>query len=112
MNARKFTTKYFKDGAKGCETMSKQLQNPDARRRFRSRAKLFRTLGNLTRAERYAIFDLGIYNDVLKGYAERAASAAGVSEEIKRRFLSSFSLELDTMTAEQAENYHRYREGE
>lgn len=108
MNVRKFTTKYFKDGAKGFEKMAREIQHPDARRRFRSRARLYKALGNLTRAERYAIHDLGIYDDVLKGYAERAASAAGVNEETKRRFLTAFSLELDTMTAEQAENYHRY----
>ena len=87
------------------ETSASDLER---RRKLKHIAKAYETLAKLTEPERLAIFDTGAYKKTLSGYIKRSLDSAGVSEDIKRRVMNSFTFSLDIVKAEEAERYDKY----
>ena len=100
----------YKKKAEACraallETSASDLER---RRELKRMLKAYEILAGLTEPERLALFDTGAYKKTLSGYLKRSLDSAGVSEDIKKRVMSSFTFTLDIAKAEEAESYDKY----
>ena len=81
----------------------------EAREGIQRKIKALDILAGCTKAEKQELFNTGAFNDVIKDFLKMSMDNTGIKDADKRELMGELLNLLDTVTAEQAEQYYNER---